>query len=69
MTYKMLAKGPQRLQAEARAKSRNLFIQSQRKDGAWGSPRETQRFGCETDTQVIERLAKLNPGKVFRIAL
>ena len=44
-----------------------VTIQRMTKKG-WGKPCETQRYGKETDEQVVERLNKLNPGSQFRLA-
>ena len=68
MKNQMLTKGPQRIQAEARAAARKPMIQALKKDGKWGAARQTQRYGIETDVQVVERLERLNPNTKFRIA-
>lgn len=44
-----------------------VSIQAMRQDGTWGKPCEYERYGGESDEQVIERLIKLN-NKAFRIA-
>ena len=44
-----------------------VLIQRRRKDGTWGKAMEAQRFGHETDEQVVERLVKNNNCE-FRIA-
>ena len=52
---------------DRRTSKDTVLIQAQRKDGTWGKPREYERYGKETDEQVVERLIKLN-GKAFRLA-
>ena len=63
-----IKKGPMQLRAEERAKARMPMVQSLKKNGEWGKAKATQRFGTETDEQVIERLHRLNPSMKFRIA-
>lgn len=53
--------------AANRADKNNIMVQAQLKSGKWGKPFSTQRFGNETDEQVISRLVKLN-NKQYRIA-
>lgn len=44
-----------------------VLVQRMKKDGTWGKAMESQRFGKETDEQVVERLIK-NNGVQFRLA-
>ena len=44
-----------------------VIVQSMKKDGTWGKAVEAQRFGKETDEQVVARLSRLN-NKEYRIA-
>lgn len=53
--------------AANRANKNGVMVQGQLKSGKWGKPYLAQRFGDETDEQVIARLIKLN-NKQFRIA-
>ncbi len=50
-----------------RSHKTTVTVQSRKKNGEWGKPRETQVFGNETPEQVVERLTKLN-NKEFRLA-
>lgn len=52
----------------ARRRHKNtVLVQRMKKDGTWGKPLESQRYGNETDEQVIERLIRLN-NRPYRIA-
>jgi hypothetical protein len=51
----------------AAANKNTVMIQRMTKSGKWGKAYETQRFGNETDEQVVERLIA-NNGVQFRIA-
>lgn len=50
-----------------RSNNDSIIVQAQLKSGKWGKAFEAQRFGDETDEQIIARLAKLN-NKQYRIA-
>lgn len=45
-----------------------IFVQRLKKDGEWGKPLEAQRYGKETDDEIVERLNCNNPNSIFRIA-
>lgn len=53
--------------AANRQHKREVMIQWMKKDGTWGKAIPHQRFGKETDQDVVERLIKLNR-KQCRIA-
>lgn len=55
------------IQARRHNPNNDLMVQRMKKDGTWGKPLKTRRFGNETDEQVVERLIKLN-GVQFRLA-
>lgn len=44
-----------------------VMIQGMKKDGTWGKPVAHQRFGNETDEDVVKRLIK-NNNRQFRLA-
>lgn len=51
-----------------RRSARTVRIQRVLKSGKWGKPHDTQRFGNETDQEVVDRLNRLNPGSQYRLA-
>lgn len=44
-----------------------LMVQSKKANGQWGTPKLVERFGNETNEDIINRLMTLNK-KEFRIA-
>ncbi|MCL2235448.1 MAG: hypothetical protein FWB98_03275 [Defluviitaleaceae bacterium] len=55
-------------QAQSPSQTKVPMVQRLKKNGEWGVPRDTVRYGNETDEQVVERLNSLNPNEKFRIA-
>ena len=53
---------------DRRSNKNEVMVQRQLKNGTWGKAHATQVFGNETPEEVVNRLNRLNPNSLYRIA-